>query len=351
MSTRSIHVATLGVTVVGCLALMGMSYAGHDGPVVRSRVALDALLARHNEALAGGVALDDGALRALREQIDRVAAQKDAHLGGLFWHTNLEEAMSEARARNLPVLSLRLLGRLDEELSCANSRFFRAILYSDPAIASLLRERFVLHWQSLRPVPVLTVEFGDGRSFKRTVTGNSIHYVLAPDGQVIDAMPGLIAPRVFEREIAELADFVTSGFDAAGQRDYQRRKSELLRGRSFTNDDVALPPATLARITSAMAPAPRLSARAAAERAVSKLRVEAPAIRQLGNPMPALADDTLLNMTQLRRTILGWLMEKPTSDVGPLNERVYAELFLTPLDDPWMGLDVPDVFSGLPSPR
>jgi hypothetical protein len=333
-----------------------MAYHGHDGAVARSREVLDALIKRHDEARASGVAIDDASLRTLREQIDRVARQKDAHLSGLFWHTELDEALSEARARNLPVLSLRLLGRLDEELSCANSRFFRAILYSDPAISSLLRERFVLHWESLRPVPVLTVDFGDGRSFNRTVTGNSIHYVLAPDGRVIDALPGLIAPRVFERELDELARSSSAGFDPATLREHHRRTMVRLRAQLFTDTDVALPRATHDRLMSRVVPAQTRgpSAIQAGKRAMSKIQIEAPLLRQLANPMPALAEDTRLNMTELRPVILGWLSESDVAspfNLDAFNGRVYAQLFLTPLDDPWMGLDVPDAFSGLPSPR
>ena len=314
------------------------------------------MIAQHNAAHASGVAIDEPSLRTLREEIDRVAGQKDAHLSGLYWHADLEEALSKARSKNLPVLSLRLLGRLDEELSCANSRFFRAILYSDPAISALLREHFVLHWESLRPVPVLTVDFGDGRTLRRTVTGNSIHYVLAPDGQVIDALPGLIAPRVFERELAELSQASSIGFDAATLRKHQWRTIERLTSQAFSDADVALPKAAHERLMSRVVPVqnPRPRAIDAARRAPSKLTIEAPLLRQLANPMPALAEDTRLNMTKLRPTILGWLMESDgasTINLKALNDRVYAELFLTPLDDPWMGLDAPGVFGGLPSPR
>jgi hypothetical protein len=33
--------------------------------------------------------------------------------------------------------------------------------------------------------------------------------------------------------------------------------------------------------------------------------------------------------------------------VDQLNERVYAELFLTPSSDPWLGLVTPDVYTAL----
>lgn len=43
--------------------------------------------------------------------------------------------------------------------------------------------------------------FGDGRRFKRTVAGNSLHYVLDVEGRPIDALPGLYAPKTFVREL------------------------------------------------------------------------------------------------------------------------------------------------------
>ena len=63
----------------------------------------------------------------------------------------------------------------------------------------MLRDEFVLHWQSVRPVPKVTIDFGDGRKLERTLTGNSIHYVLDSDGRPIDALPGLYGPQAFLR--------------------------------------------------------------------------------------------------------------------------------------------------------
>src|SRR5439155_4308827 len=115
--------------------------------------------------------------------LDRICAQKDAHTSRLYWFTDLGSAIAEAGRTRRPILSLRLLGRLDEELSCANSRFFRKLLYPDPQINQILRRDFVLHWQSLRPVPKVTIDFGDGRRIERTLTGNSVHVVLDARGR------------------------------------------------------------------------------------------------------------------------------------------------------------------------
>src|SRR6266550_4324283 len=123
--------------------------------------------------------------------LDAVSQQKDSYISGLYWYTDFQEARKASRDSGKPILSLRLLGKLSEEFSCANSRFFRTVLYSNEQVAAVLRERFILHWQSVRPAPRVTIDFGDGRKLERTLTGNSIHYILDAEGRPIDALPGL----------------------------------------------------------------------------------------------------------------------------------------------------------------
>ena len=95
------------------------------------------LLAAHEAELA---ALDPASEsgRRLVAALDAVAGQRDARFARLYWHTDFESAVERAKAERKPILSLRLLGRLDEERSCANSRFFRTALYPDPAVAAEL---------------------------------------------------------------------------------------------------------------------------------------------------------------------------------------------------------------------
>src|SRR6516162_6507450 len=69
-------------------------------------------------------------------ELARVGGQWDEASARLYWFTDLEQAKAEAKRTNKPILSLRLLGRLDEELSCANSRLFRAVLYSNARLRS-----------------------------------------------------------------------------------------------------------------------------------------------------------------------------------------------------------------------
>ena len=90
------------------------------------------LIARHSGAPA---AREDAGQAAqwgrLRDAMDAVAAQKDAYASGLYWYTDLDAAKAAARASGKPILSLRLLGTLDSEYSCANSRYFRTVLYAN----------------------------------------------------------------------------------------------------------------------------------------------------------------------------------------------------------------------------
>jgi hypothetical protein len=161
--------------------------------------ALEALLARWDR-MPAGPARDQLAL-----EIDAVAGQRYATVSRLFWYTDLTAAQSAARSLERPILALRMLGRLDEDLSCANSRFFRTTLYANAEVSRFLRDNFVLYWSSERPVPRVTIDYGDGRKIERTTTGNSAHYVLDAAGHVIDVLPGLYAPAVFQAELTRSA--------------------------------------------------------------------------------------------------------------------------------------------------
>src|SRR5260221_5162192 len=152
-------------------------------------------------ALHSQTKLDDDRYRTA---LDKVCAQRDCAWSRLYWYTDLQRAVDAARAQKKPILSLRLLGNLDEDMSCANSRFFRTILYSDRRIANYLRENFILHWSSERAVPRVTIDFGGGRIMQRTLTGNSIHYLLDTDGRPLDALPGLYAPLAFLANVRDL---------------------------------------------------------------------------------------------------------------------------------------------------
>jgi hypothetical protein len=84
----------------------------------------------------------------------------------------------------------------------------RTVLFSDKQLASYINKNFEACWQPLRPVPTLTVDFGQGRVLKRTLHGNIASYICQADGQVIDILPGLYGPRTYQDNLQTLLSVV-----------------------------------------------------------------------------------------------------------------------------------------------
>ncbi len=286
------------------------------------------------------------------------------------WHTRLSDAVTAAKQQGRPILSLRLLGRLDEELSCANSRFFRTTLYPDARVARMLEERFILHWESVRPVPVITIDFGDGRTFTRTITGNSAHLILDPHGRPVDALPGLFDAPTFVRLASAAADLATADPTPPRLVAWHRtRRESLIRAWGVEiglhTDDVrrleaACNDATWAQLAAARADTSLPSdlgqirsrfpsAKQAGRLAVTKMMVERPLLDLVDQLRPlalSVAEDTVRNEYLLHRRIHERFAANPDSDASLLTDWIYETLFLMPPDDPWLGLN-PAAFSGL----
>src|SRR5258708_23110462 len=208
---------TLTITAAAMSARTGNSVAKRA--LSANRGQSDAAIAELRAAGQRGVDAFVAASPALVEQsnprdvsrfrgvLDRICRQRDCYASHLYWYTDLAEAETAARAEGKPILSLRRLGNLDDDLSCANSRFFRTTLYANAKIARTLHDQFVLHWSSERPVPKITVDFGDGRKICSTVTGNSAHYLLDADGTPLDVLPGLYSPDAFLVQLVEMRAF------------------------------------------------------------------------------------------------------------------------------------------------
>jgi hypothetical protein len=82
---------------------------------------------------------------------------------------------------------------------------------------------------------------------------------------------------------------------------------------------------------------------------VSKALQEDPLLRLVRAFELSMALDTVRNEYLLHRRIHEQIGTGAaiTTDVDTLNEWVYAELFLTPSSDPWLGLAPPDVYTAL----
>ncbi len=346
----------------------------------------------------------------IAQALDKVAMQKDVYASKLFWYKDLEAAKAEAGKAHKPILSLRLLGNLNEELSCANSRFFRAILYPNAQISAYLQANFILHWQSERPAPKITIDFGDGRKIERTITGNSIHYVLDQDGTVIDALSGLNSPAVFYEFLYTGINLINS--DARLIKDTEVQTVPLNRFRANKHRSLTEQLNRLGQKLDLRFDTTRKAARnfeamppaiSAMTMAVTKMVVEMPMLKdmtadatrygedqirletwkqiaKLGGKEAKLDEnsisfirrqttgnisteeeftslitkleeyisiDTARNEFLLRPTLLVWLAKDEGRNLEKFNGKIYSELFLTPKADKWLGLYAPDIYTAL----
>lgn len=340
------------------------------------------------------------------ELIDAVAQQRDATASGLYWETELEVALAKARERGVPVLSLRMLGALTDEYSCANSRFFRTLLYSDEDLARFVDENFVLHWSTERPVPQVEIDFGDGRVIRTTTTGNSAHYILDQEGRVLDVLPGLYDARTFQETLGEASKLHAATLDSPRERDaliteHHRRAARAVENRfasvmtppfrSWMNrrpgraDDepVAALDAQKFTMSKSMVEVPTLraldltpaferdSAEVALRPSVRPVSFSDGAVRLVRRDRPRRSDetdaeydariaallkkaadnvamDTAINEARLHYQVHQWFVRgEVDGSFEPLNDRVYTELFATPSADPWLGLVDDTVYDGL----
>ncbi|HEX7009618.1 MAG TPA: hypothetical protein VF184_06525, partial [Phycisphaeraceae bacterium] len=90
------------------------------------------------------------------------------------------------------------------------------------------------------------------------------------------------------------------------------------------------------------------TAQEAGRRAETKRLVEDPILKVVQSFERSIAEDTVRNEYQLRPILRQWIAEAPVADLNSLNDRVYAELFLTPSDDPWLGLGSKETYTALP---
>ena len=333
--------------------------------------------------------------------LDAVSMQKDDYTSHLYWYTDLDQAKQAAKAKNKPILTLRLLGNLNEEFSCANSRLFRAILYSNSDISKYLRENYILHWKSVRPAPRITIDFGDGRKIERTMTGNSIHYVLNADGNVIDAIPGLYNPSAFLKYLTQaneankairrlpaaqqnkaLLKYHKDSFDkivADRKNAIETAGVEMTETKTGSLAILAAPMAMAKaivvdeysilrvyddfakfepsvkyddwnKLAAAYSPTQKLDSNSVAfiRRQNAKTGLSEDEFKGLFNKLDSfIALDTTRNDFLFHTKLYEWLNRDRISDLESLNAQVYDKIFQTPNYDKWLGLYSSDVYTAL----
>ncbi|MFK7767519.1 MAG: hypothetical protein AB8B55_09890 [Mariniblastus sp.] len=78
------------------------------------------------------------------------------------------------------------------------------MLFSNDEIAAFINENFEPCWKSVRKVPTVSIDFGNGVKLKRTLHGNIAAYVCDSKGSVIDVLPGVYDPVAYKKQLEDL---------------------------------------------------------------------------------------------------------------------------------------------------
>jgi hypothetical protein len=225
------------------------------------------------------------------------------------------------------------------------------VLFSNEEVARFINQNFEAAWESVRPVPLIQINFGGGTVLTRTLHGNIATYLCDARGQVLDILPGIYTPPVYLESLNQLrllSRYLGRSYpqeDKMKLRTYHVAQAEALKRNQ--------PPATLVEKRS---PRPHIS-KLAIERPVeivlaaaatgvsaheadsqqvsNELKLDSP--EDLAN-WKLLAEDTRINESTRRRQIHEMLASKSTVRPENVTKWLYREVLHADLDDPYLGL-------------
>ena len=221
------------------------------------------------------------------------------------------------------------------------------MLFSREDVATLINYNFEASWETVRPVPIVRIDFGNGRAITRTLHGNIASYVCAADGTVTDILPGMYTPAVYRAALFELR----SGGSlprTEGQRQDQLREYHLDRARRLRAQPTQI-------VYEQPVVSPRDVGKGRIEFRTEQIFVRAPAPRRGGpaglaglGPRPPrgadlaewelLATDTWRNETERRLLIHDRLAQAALQRPEQLTRWLYRDVLHADLDDPYLGL-------------
>lgn len=219
------------------------------------------------------------------------------------------------------------------------------MLFSNDEIAAYINQHFEAVWQSMRPVPTVRVDFGNGRVVTRTLHGNIATYSCSAEGQIYDILPGLYQPATYLEQLQQmqrLAQYVGKSDDR--YREYHIRQAAALRrhgrpelligvggGVSITGRELG--------IEYVLQPAKRLQVRGKAARKGAPVgKIQSVVDARDESPESLLQMDTQINETIRRRLIHERLALAPRAQPADIEKWLYREVLKADLDDPYLGL-------------
>ena len=215
------------------------------------------------------------------------------------------------------------------------------MLFSSDEVANFINAHFEPVWESVRPVPMVMIDFGNGHKITRTMNGNVATHACNADGTVLDILPGVYTADVYRQQLEQLLLLhryaLMAGPDRLSVRlkDYHDTQAARLEKKEPVNVlmEVRGGPSILAVENTV-----RLLARGGTNRAAARSAITPnPPAEQLAG-WKQLAEDTRINETVRRLQIHKKLAELGSVKPTDVTKWLYKEVLHADLDDPYLGL-------------
>jgi len=228
------------------------------------------------------------------------------------------------------------------------------VLFSKDYVANFINRNFEPIWESVRPVPIVRIDFGNGTVMTRTLHGNIATYVCTADGQVLDILPGIYEPQTYLQALNQfrlLHNYVVRAKDqgAVRLREYHEGQVQALKDNQappqFVNS-AGMTKASIERtILAVLVPAPE--AKASHPRHAKS--IDQPKLESNEDiaSWKILAEDTRINETIRRLQIHEMLANLGPVQPKAITKKLYKEVLHADLDDPYLGLGK-TLFTGYP---
>jgi hypothetical protein len=250
------------------------------------------------------------------------------------------------------------------------------VLFSNAEVAAFINNNFEPAWESVRPVPIVRIDFGNGTVLTRTLNGNIATSVCTRDGDVLDVLPGIYQPETYLEQLDQfrlLARYVNkairAGASAPVAKGVAQQQAAAAAEKPKTPEELRAEVVKSYHETQAKALADQgVAAKFVVTAGISKARVEDPVKLVLGVPgdkpsakstskdatkkegktplekadevatWKTLAEDTKLNETVRRKLIHELLAKEGLVKPEKLVKAIYKDVLHADLDDPYLGL-------------
>jgi hypothetical protein len=222
------------------------------------------------------------------------------------------------------------------------------VLFSQERVADFINQSFEPVWQSVRPVPIVRIDFGDGNVLTRTLHGNILTSICTPDGLLVDALPGIYTESAYLDRLNMLCAVAKNAqAQPEARRDvlvraYHRGQAQALKKNAKPGQAAAaraVPPITkklierpveLALVPVQPPPVPPAQTKPEAKLALT-------AVEDVAS-WKALEEDTQINerarRLQIHELLAGASLVRPDQVTRP----IYKDVLHADLDDPYLGL-------------